>query len=239
MEDFINEIQKFINFLATDFPKARQEKAHLAVNNFKESLIRLEIRLKELLKIEKEICFFSQKKNKRGLDKVQMAYLDKIEAFHQHVYSTISSFINVLNLISNHSFKRNLPISGVQEFLEFIIKKDIHPIVLELTDTIKKSTEFRAKFVDHPQQHKSHTWMTYAPNDVACIIYYIPGSAGPNHTTNTPLDPYDPNFQCVMPYESFYVSPNNRETYGNLCTFVHFMLLHLSEKKVELLPTNE
>jgi hypothetical protein len=115
-----------------------------------------------------------------------------------------------------------MPISNIKHFLEFLIQKP----EIDLKEEIKlleKSRDFRARFIDHIQQHILHDWETGSRmlddgRNVCTVIYFI--KKGPEVYFRGVFDPYAPDFEPSSNYESFYVSPPHEKchaAYFKLC----------------------
>ncbi len=113
----------------------KRQRYGLVLHRVIESFRGLEMRTKELMEAEKRIVEYDpeQKKEKMTLDELQNIYVNKTEAYHQQIYSTISNLIMVANYFGINGKKVNHPIRSVEKFLKFIMS-DILP-----TDAVQES----------------------------------------------------------------------------------------------------
>ncbi|MES2762034.1 MAG: hypothetical protein V4677_07505 [Bacteroidota bacterium] len=214
MKEFIEVIRDKSLILLTDFSPERREKAIRAYQRYNENLLRLEKRFNEYIQIETKkamVDLEELEKQNRTLEDLQLEFVDKTEAFHQHVYATISTFILLLSHVAGHKYKGQLPISGVTKFLKYISETNQDEYIDVQADALKTSIDFRAKFIDHPQQHALHDWMTWSHGSGTCIIYFIRTGNGvyvPEH-----IDPYACDFRPPIDCGDFYVSPPPHEAF--------------------------
>jgi hypothetical protein len=119
-----------------------------------------------------------------------------------------------------------MPIRGVTKFINWIQSKDINSANFEKQSlALLDSTTFRSKFIDHPQQHALHDWLTFTSEE-SSIIYYI--RTGDNVYFPTDLtDPYVIGFEPPVDCRSFYVSPKRETTKTALISFTKHILKSL------------
>ncbi len=196
--------------------KASKKKggALMAVQRFNEYLVRLDRRYEELEHVQMEISTAAPSKMKDPLAFIQMDFMDRLEIFYQGLYSTLSAFAMLINNIAPHSEKRDLPIGSVQKFIEYLQER--FPKLKKELELLEKARAFRAKFVDHIQQHTLHDWMTYSPAvGEAVVIYFIPSNNSyPDYGDFT--DPFNPTFKPPVGHKSFYVSPPFKKVFKSL-----------------------
>lgn len=214
----IDLITKNWDRLISKLGPSKKNTIGLTLRNLQENLINLNVRYIEYFDIEKEIYALDQNKQKlssksKSLSTLQLNLVNKLEAFHQQVYSTLSSLIQVLV----HLGEKDIPIDSVSKFLDFVDRKIPYKSTLKThIYNLKMSIDFRAKYIDHPQQHKLHNWMTYSYEDEFYVIYYISNS-NKVYFRGEPYDPLDPEF--VPPVDcdnNFYVSPNKIRIFKSL-----------------------
>jgi hypothetical protein len=145
-----------------------------------------------------------------SVNTLQLRFVDKVEAFHQHVYATLAVLALVLNHLGKRATKQPYPVGSISKFLSALRERDFrykerylgHVAVLE------KSADFRSKYVDHPERHQLHDWMTYRFMDTAYVIYFIKHGHVVRWAGASP-DPLSPDFRPPVDCgEDFYVSPN-------------------------------
>ena len=194
-------------------------KAVLAFDTLRGYLTRLDARHWELLDAARHLTA----ENPR-LPLLQLYLVDKTEAFHQQVYAALAALALVYSHFSARGVARQVPIRSVRKFLGFLQDRgDVPSAAIEL---LERSIDYRARFVDHPQQHALCDWTTYKTPKGVAVVYFVP-----KFKTATAaeileegervkeaadlgafLDPWDPNFELPVGCESFYVSPNTAQT---------------------------
>ena len=183
-----------------------------ATQRFNEFVSRLEMRFEELIKVEREIFHAEPETIRREMKEIQLDFVNRVEGFFQHYYATISAFVMYLSHVANHDFKRGMPVSSIKEFLNFLESKC--PELKTKLSEIERARDFRAKFIDHIQQHTLHDWMTYSfpgkMGEECVIIYFIKRGSEVYHRGFQP-NPYAEGFMPPVNYESFYVSPPHKE----------------------------
>lgn len=183
-----------------------------ATQRFNEFASRLEMRFEELTKVEREIFHAEPETIQRDMKEIQLDFVNRVEGFYQHYYATISAFAMYLNYVAGHDFKRGMPIGGNKDFLEFLGSK--YPELKDNLLDIERARDFRARFVDHIQQHTLHDWMTYSfPGKMGeeCVIIYFIKKGPEVYHRGFQLNPYVDDFRPPVNYESFYVSPPHKE----------------------------
>lgn len=223
MEELIKKIKSECDTIIKDFAPQSKENSIMAYQRFNEYILRLESRFDQLLNLEKEIAEFDPAKAERRLKDIQLDFVDKIEAYFQQLYSTLSAFVMLLNHIANDGFKSQMPIKGIEKFLSWISKQSYSSQLKEGIFLLDKAREFRDIFIDHPQQHILHDWMTYSHLNGTAIIYFI-RDGNKVYTPGNTVDPYDPNFKPPFDYKSFYVSPDYRKVHDSMKYFVNSIL---------------
>lgn len=148
-----------------------------------------------------------------------MDFVDKIEAYFQQVYSTLSAFIMLLSHVADDDFKKQMPIKGAEKFLLWISKRSYSGQLKDNVTLLGKAREFRTIFIDHPQQHILHDWMTYSHLNGTAIIYFV-RNGNKVYAPGSIVDPYNPNFRPPFDYKSFYVSPDYRKVHESMKSFV-------------------
>lgn len=228
MDSVIKQLEPHFKKLIKDFSKGDQEKAWLAFQRSNEYLLRLKRRYNELLKIEREIVNSELGKTLRSLNDMQLDFVDKTEGFHQHVYSCVSAFIMLLNHIAKKDFKTQIPINSVEEFLRFLGRKSYSSVIKDQVHYLEKSVDFRNKFIDHPQQHALHDWMTYTYPGGCVVIYFI-RRGNEVYYRGLQINPYSPDFEPPVNYKSFYISPPHVKVYDAVKRLVVLMAEQLAQ----------
>lgn len=223
-KEYLEKIRKYCKKLVACFADDKKEKAYMACRAFTEYVERLENRHNQLLQIEAFTAapdLDEMAKHDITLADLQLEFVDKTEAFHQQVYATISAFIMLLSHIADQKFLAQMPIDSLVKFLRHISDKSYESTVKDQASLLIKSADFRSKFIDHPQQHALHDWMTYSYGpEECCIIYFT--RKGPEVYYIEPKNPYAPDFVPPVNYKSFYVSPAH--------TQVFLAVVHFTEK---------
>lgn len=223
----IPRLEAYFQAFVSHVPKNPVQKHFLACQRFSESMYRLENRHLELQSMENEIFELKEKgyigdSSTRTLNELQHDFVDKTEAFHQQVYATISAFALLLNHFAPKEFLRGMPIGAIKQFLDFL--KERFPVYEKQIEQLELSRDFRAKMVDHIQQHQLHNWMTYSyPHDTSrlgadCVIIYFTPLDGaepkpfpempPEHSKDLVYDPRSPYFRLPIGHKDYYVSPH-------------------------------
>ncbi len=201
-----------------------------ATQRFNEFLWRLDQRYQQLKAVESFIYDADSAGRTVPMRDVQLEFVNRIEAYYQQLYASLSAFAMFVNHVAPHSFRRGLPIGGIEEFLRFLRTKTALNIDNELTE-LERARDFRARFVDHTQQHALHNWMTFSyPTGVGqecVVIYYI--SQGPEVFFRPHTNPYAPDFRPPVNYESFYVSPPHNECHKALFGMCQKVIRQISE----------
>jgi len=214
--------------LLSDLDEKKREKYGLVLHRLMESLRGLELRAKELVDIERQIVNFDDTNN--NLDNTQINYLNKIEAYHQQVYATLSNLIMATTYFGIRGKKLDHPIGSVEKFLNFILKNITldnlgHDGRFKITiNVLIKSIIFRSKHIDHPQQNKTYHWMTYHFCCRCYIIYYIPKSRCVYAMDLNKADPESPKFKPPVDCDVFTVCPYWGQVQQAVIDLVSFLL---------------
>lgn len=223
-KELIDSLQDSYKKLASDDSTKMQ-----AIQRFNEFFIRLEIRFLDLLKIESEIFNAEPGDMKRPMSEIQLDMVDKVESFYQQLYACMSAFTMLLNHIAPHDYRRSMSIGSVKKFLEFLLSKHLdHGESLSWLETAR---DFRARFVDHVQQHVLHDWMTYSyPGKFGpeCVIIYFVKKGPEVYHRGFQTGPYDPSFEPPVNYESFYVTPPHKECFLSFELITENVIQHLA-----------
>lgn len=195
--------------------------SNLAISTLFEYMVRVDWRIEDIRAIKSQFSAEAAKESP-VIRTLQMAFVDRNEAFHRQVYGTLSVLILFLTHLCSRSIASQLPISSVQKFLKYISS------ILDKEDcrwhinTLLESVKYRAALLDHPQQSKLHHWMTMGTPTETIIIHYVPLY----ETIDRPVvryhgakgaDPRGDDFVPPVDCESFYVSPSYEKTYTALC----------------------
>lgn len=197
----------------------RRPSLAMRFHRLQENAARLVYRLDDFREAERQLdAEGAQGRYGEGHHYLQIRLVDRIEAFHQQVYQTISNLVMVPTFVGPEVMKRNYPIDSVQKFLTFLKENEFRysSKTLEQIDILLRSVEFRARFVDHPQQHQLHDWMTHNNLGKTTAIYFQPDPSGVTAVLYMPdhRDPDDPNFRPAVDVgDNFYVAPSLQRTY--------------------------
>ena len=220
MKHFMEVIREECLLIAEEFQQEKKDIILRASQKYNEHFIRLEKRYQGLLRIEKAkelIDLEELDKQGRTLEDLQLEFVDKTEAFYQQIYAAISTFVLLLSHVGGHKFKGQLPIKSISRFLIFITEWFPSDSLRQNAKILKISIDFRSKYVDHPQQHVLHDWMTYSYGTGTCIIYFI--RTGNGVYVPEIFNPYDPNFKPPVDHEDFYISPPHTVVFKALQDF--------------------
>lgn len=233
-KEYLEKIRQHCEKLVARFADDKKEKAEMACRAFTEYVERLGNRHNELRQIEEfktNADPDEMAKHEITLTDLQLGFVDKTEAFHQQVYATISAFIMLLSHVAGQKFLSQMPIDSLTKFLRHISDKSYESIVKDQATLLIKSADFRSKFIDHPQQHALHDWLTYSYGTGTCIIYFI--RKGNEVYYREPKDPYAPDFTPPVNYKSFYVSPAHTQVFLAVIYFTEKVLSSLAHEKEE------
>ena len=223
VKSFIKKIDQNWESLLKRVNVKKRDEVALTLQRLRENIERSSFRYGEYLLIERNV---SSEKSSIPLRTRQLKLVDKTEAFHQQIYSTISVLILVLNHIKIDGVKEDHPINSVKRFLQFLKEKPYRyqSVLHDQVDTLLKSVDFRAKFVDHPQNHPVHDWMTYDYIKDTYLIYFIKRGPEVYYMPGNP-DPEAPDFlPPVNCGEDFFVSPNIHKVNSALMNLVDQLL---------------
>jgi len=197
-----------------------------ATHRFREYLHRLDGRLWDLAYADKALTVDGEDGEPDYLHRAQLTFVDRVEAFHQHVYAAMSSLILCASHILSPSETSQLPIRSVSRFLD----RHGSGVFSHASSGLKASLAFRNRFIDHPQQHALHDWMTFKSPSGTVVVYFIPQYSHLDSDPTRPtayyairaidnLDPFSDDFRPPVDCTSFYVSPAYRHTTEAFCEF--------------------
>ncbi len=211
--------------LLAGMDEAKRERYGLVLHRLMESLQGLKIRATDLVNVESKITSGGDVSHD-----LQVEYLNRVEGYHQQVYSTLSNLIMVANFYGIRGKKLGHPFSSVQSFLHFMKDKCEYgnsrdkEHYAKMINTLERSVIFRSQQVDHPQQNKTQHWMTYDWNGKGYIIYYVPKSRNVYARGLAESDPDTPMFRPSVDCESFSVSPREDLTQQAIIDFTAYIL---------------
>lgn len=229
-QEVTEQVRDISNKLRACFADDKKLKALMAFQRFNEYLLRLENRHNELLHIEAFTTNVDPKEfEKHGITPhdAQLLFIDKTEAFHQQVYATVSAFIMLLSHATDKKFTAQMPIDSVTKFLRHMSDKSYDSLVKDHSAALIKSVDFRSKFIDHPQQHALHDWMTISYIKGTCIVYFLKKDDKVYFRPHA--DPYASDFRPPFDCDSFYVSPKHSETFEAVKIFTIQILSSLEQ----------
>lgn len=216
MDDLIQDIADNSENFLSKYNGSKKDNIAFVIRRLRESLIQINQRYKDYKNIETEIRNLHKPEDMgEKLHFLQLDLVNKVEAFHQQVYSTISVLILVLNFVGINNKRSNHPISSVSKFLDYLVKNVFseNPEILEQIEILKQSKDYRAKFVDHPQQHQLYEWSTYGYEDQVYIIYYKQLGNEIYAIRGNP-DPLSKDFIPPVNTDDFYVAPDKNRTFN-------------------------
>jgi hypothetical protein len=210
----------------------KQKKAFYALVRFCEDLQRLTWRYSDY-RGEGARNYKRAQRNKRkmkDLDECQKKMVDKSMAFHQQAYVIVGSLGALLNQLKDvraSPYTSGEGAASTTAILTELETRHFHHDETLLTDLghVKNSAWFRSKYVDHPQQHQPHCWLTYFNFDVSreYIIFYNPIASEPFEmppVEDIPLhrmiDTDDPQFSVRVGHARWFVAPDPQATYKSL-----------------------
>jgi hypothetical protein len=150
-----------------------------------------------------------------NLDELQLRFVDKVEAFHQHIYATLAVLALVLNHSRTKESTQTYPVGSISKFLMALKDRNFRykDRYLVQVGILERSADFRSKYIDHPERHQLHDWMTYKYVDRVHVIYFIKRSQTVSWLGGNP-DPSSPDFRPPVGCgDDFYVSPDTERTY--------------------------
>lgn len=198
----------------------------MALHRLKESLVKLDYRYFDLAEVAQLFDRLKDDEMGEPLHYLQIAFVDRVEAFHQQVYATVSTLILVLNYLGYKGEKLNHPIDSVEQFLEFIKERKLkyRSVLSDQVDVLQKSRDFRSKFIDHPQQHQLHDWMTFRAMDGIYLIFFK-RKGDEVYMIDPTKYPFDPDFKPpVNCGKDFYIAPSEEKTFKAVEVLVKHML---------------
>lgn len=204
----------------------KKDEVGMTLHRFKEALAKLDYRFFDLYGIARVFDHLKNDEMGEPLHFLQIAFVDKVEAFHQQVYSTTSTLILVLNHLGYKGKKLNNPINSVEQFLNFVKNNELkyRSSLIDQIDVLQKSRDFRSKFIDHPQQHQLHDWMTFRAGDGIYLIFFK-RKGNEVYMINPIKHPFDPDFKPpVNCGRDFYIAPSEEKTLKAVEVLVKHML---------------
>jgi len=143
------------------------------------------------------------------LKDLQSDFVNKTEAFHQQIYSAISSFIKLSTHIAPNIFKNGMPRNSVERFLGYI--ELMMPHLKSHITPIQKSRDFRSSYIDHTQSIKPHDWFTITDGlGRAHVIYFQERGRGDFFDMSKILS-YPDKFRSPFPAKTWCVPPHHQE----------------------------
>ncbi len=218
-------IEKFREF----YERFINKQSHLVLQRLCENLQQLETRNQEYQDVESIFAHDLIIGGKQyTLDEAQMMLLNKVEALHQQIYATISTFIKLISHVRLNDQKINFPNRSVNKFLDTVSETAEYKNVLsEEICVLKKSIKYRDTLVDHPQSMEALDWATIGSNFEYSIIYYAHDAETGNIITDeiNMMDPEDEHYHPPIGTNKFFVSPNRKKTIIAMKSFVTKFLI--------------
>lgn len=204
-----------------------KEKAQLSLQAFIEFYRRLLNRILELNETEDELYKFIERQeghiSTRPLDEIQIDFVDKTEAFHQHIYSTLSSFVKLLSILAPHDFIKGSHIASNEKFISYIRELTNYD-----TTILQASLKYRGTYIDHTSQIRHFNWMTYFFGSLVYIIYYEPDINGKFEEICLPITVED-EFKISLPVKvnNFFITPHHKNVVSVLNGFIEALFEYL------------
>lgn len=228
-QEYLMRIDNKLKILISDNSKKKD-----ASQRFHEFTTRLDHRLVLLTQCEALLSNTDGSRHQYNLGDVQIEFVNRVESYFQQLYAAISALAMFTNLTASHEYKKGMKIGSNTHFLDFLEKKHIG--IAQIKE-LRKALEFRAKFVDHIQQHVLHDWMTYGTSNAkesqCVIIYFIKAESEvrlPNIITAesglyTPrFDPFHQKFELPFSHNGFYVSPQHLNCHRSFIELTEIIL---------------
>lgn len=229
-------MRSYLNPYIQDFDAAQAHRAALAYQTFAEYFDRLEARYAEASRVEvlTTVEHDFTMSDGRLLHEHQIELVDKTEAFHQQIYAALSAYRGLLLTTLPRSERDRLPKDSVSKLLRYVKERSNSSVLQNHIVHLERSVDFRARFVDHPDQHVVHDWMTFRPLGRTVTVYFAPhfGGATPEQEArlreqlrlqsehNGFADPWSAYFHPPLACESFYVSPRVDDTFASFEQYV-------------------
>ncbi len=202
------------------------DQAGVTLHKLKEALIKLDYRYSDLVQVFPMFDSLTADEMGEPLHYLQVAFVDRVEAFHQQIYSTISTLILVLNHFKDDDKGSNHPIGSVKQFLDYIKDNKLRyrSTLINQVDCLQRSRDFRSKFIDHPQQHQLHDWMTFRAEDGIYLIFFV-RKGNEVYAINPIIHPFDPEFKPPINCgKDFYIAPSEKETIRAIVVLIGHIL---------------
>ncbi|MBP9815653.1 hypothetical protein KBD09_00240 [Candidatus Woesebacteria bacterium] len=223
----LDSIDKDWDDLTKESSKAKKDKVELSFHRLKEALVKLDYRFFELYQAEEIFDQLDESEMGEPLHYLQIYYVDKVEAFHQQIYATISTLILVLNHVGIENDFVQHPIHSVKKFLEFIGDHKsfrYRSTIQNQKSLLESSVDFRSKFIDHPQQHLLHDWATFRANDEAFLIFFI-RKGNEVYFIDPTIHPSDAEFKPPINCgKDYYIPPSPLDTLKACLSLVKHLL---------------
>lgn len=204
--------------LLVDFEEEKRNRVGLTLNRLKENLVKVDFRFEDYKKIEQELFLLDKDPSSNpnygeDLHYMQIKLVDRVEAFHQQVYSTLSVLAMVLTHLGFRINNQTPPISSIEKLLKALSdhKYKYSSVMQDQIYILEKSRSFRTKFVDHPQQHQIHDWYTYGFKGDYYLIFFIRTGANV-YVPVGDIDPLSSDFKPPVDHSDFYVAPDKDRT---------------------------
>lgn len=228
LEEIKDQFEDVYLHLSKNFTPAQKSKSTLSSRRLTEHILRVNIRYDDTMHAAKVMEEIYNPESNGNSHISQINLVDKIEAFHQQIYSALSAFVLMLNHYAPIQWKRDMPIKSIDRFLTFIHGKYNNQEFLDSLNYLNQSREFRAKFVDHMQQHIVHDWATVNANEVPMIVYYILAENEVDAVScKMPGSEYEFPIMC----KQYYWSPPIPEVYKSFIFLMRTVLEEFSDYK--------
>lgn len=195
-----------------------------------ETLERLESRYFELVAAMHAISDAVLSDDEEELHALQLQLVDKTEAFHQHVYAGLSSFMRFAALVASHGAAKGIRFGSVDGFLRKAQSLGLEEDCCAEIEVLRKSIEFRNKFVTHPQQSSVYTWFTFGMDGYQRVVYFIRGENATRRSIyreTQSIDPDGPGYAPPVACKHWFCPPRVEYVREGLVHFAKQMLAYL------------
>lgn len=227
----IEESAEIVRYLLSAFEGDKFKKASLSASLLWEYMIKVDWRFTDITVAIDNFSEASQNEDPM-LRNRQLQFVDRVESFHRQIYATLSVFILFLSHSAPIKISSQIPIRSVQKFIKYLQGQALLNDNSHFFNQLLDSVDYRAYFIDHPQQSKLCHWLTMGLPQETVVIHYVPLYCDSPHkdkfdsVENTQYtNPRLPNFWPFVRCSSFRVSPNSSETFRALYSTIKNVLI--------------
>jgi hypothetical protein len=212
----------------------KYRKADFALVRFREDLQRLDWRYQDYREANRN--YKRTQRNRRrakDLDHCQKKLVNKSMAFHQQAYVVIASLGSLLNQLKDEKASQ-FPWQEVTDLLDVLESRHFKDNEGRLDDlyVVRNAAWYRSKYVDHPQQHQPHCWLTHyeLEDDQEYIIFYNPIPGEEFEMLPIPeasMNPKSELYRLPLGVEQWFTAPDVMATHEAIQRIVlHILSLH-------------